>query len=208
MTSRICPICLGNFSGRNGLAIHVAKSRSCAEAVEQTQLRQRNVSREQLGFNFLFRQFEREEEIPNPPQMTEEALTGLSGEHIVEAASEEYPTFDNINYCAVSPGSVDTGSTNETGSEYNTTLELIYRMQKWNKGNGLSKSDQNDLLALLLDARFNASDIQVKNANDVEKFMDMFAASAFGADVSAHSIFLLPKSKVRNFINIIPHLVY
>lgn len=196
MSTKICPYCLGEFRGSTGLSIHLAKSPSCADQRNREAAAIDEGSAARMSGLSLFRRSimggveEGRQWLPNTPPTAILGEEVDNGDSYLEDNEEdnqatnllEYPVFNNRDFRFRS-SNAEGGSTSGD-VDFNFTLELVYLIMTCNNGNGLSKSDQNNLLSLLNDRRANLSDLKIKSADGVEKFMQAFEKATFGEDVT------------------------
>lgn len=172
-----CPYCLGEFRGANGLSIHLARSVACSDRQVNDFSAQEHVTNETANAFSQLQDIARNgSDITNfsiPDEAVEDGMTIV----------EDDITNTNFSNYVNSLSQSDLPAVTSQQPEFNTTLELVYLLLTSNNGNGLSINDQNKWIRFLLDPRVKLSDIKVRNAADVEKFLADFEKTVFGEDV-------------------------
>lgn len=188
VTKKRCPYCLGEFRGANGLAIHLSRSTSCsAQQNENIRVQEETTSSVGNAFTFL-------DDIATVPYDRLDLINHVLADEDFVAGQNEIITVsdDSSEPHVFSEFQLATGSVQVT-PPFDTNLELVYLMMSLNKGNGLSKNDQNKVLRFLQDPRVRLSDIKVSNATDIEKFMANFEKITFGEEARFLSLLLMKK---------------
>lgn len=62
-------------------------------------------------------------------------------------------------------------------TDFDTGLQLLFKMFDFNNGVGLSENDMDDLLSLILNPKFNAADIPYRSGRAAKKMMDKLLMS-------------------------------
>lgn len=198
MFGKTCPYCDGTFKSASGLSIHLARSTTCNERNNRMH---RSLEEPFVSVGNAFSKLRPtarpenevvEDTSSRPPEIE---LTEEEGFNTPDNLSDGYETPDYEefhNFASLGDGhdSSRTRPNTQQDSEFNVTLEAIHMIMSFNNGNGLSRNDQTKLLNLLHDPRFILSQLQVYNANDIDKFMSSFEAVTFGEDVRASISYL------------------